>query len=526
MRLALIISLLLVLMFGTHVIAQEGNGFIAFGETVEADLSSQNQWQFEGAAGNVISIGVDSTAFDATLELLDPQGTLLITDQDSGKNNNPLIRDFTLPTTQMYTIVISAADGNSGTYSLTLTASTNIGCEAYDEIMFEAVDLSSALLLESVEQREEFTYRWPSHWLPYISNRSQSSLPARGSLGTAPGTVDLDIFEIVRIPEDQLPPCGMRQVLYEKYDETLGLWGEFYAEHTLGKGFIQLGNYEAAFFHVGDNGHESLFIHLVTDDALINLEAGFGGIDGSSGIYGPGREPEHLWDWVTTLFAIASTISKDEIPPMVEGQTIPTEVTSENPIIFQDDFVNNSADWEESVGNTLNSQVAEGAYRITYVPSSDLTYWVIAPGYSDWSQAPVMNNPYELHFEVFNVYSSSPTYAIAVLFDVTQGYGTFKRLFIRNDGTWQLYRWSGQRELLGEGQLEGGAVNFEDGRVHEVVLRVDETNYTLSVDGEIKISISRIDPINGSIGFGMDSGGALDGLLYAEFDNLKVYSLE
>ncbi|KAB2866606.1 MAG: hypothetical protein F9K46_01965 [Anaerolineae bacterium] len=109
---------------------------------------------------------------------------------------------------------------------------------------------------------------------------------------------------------------------------------------------------------------------------------------------------------------------------------------------------------------------------------------------------------------------------------MTQGYETFKRLFIRNDGTWQLYRWSGRRELLGEGQLEGGAVNFEDGRVHEIALRVDEVGYTLSVDRQVKVSIPSVDPINGSIGFGMDSGGVSDGLLYAEFDNVKVYSLE
>lgn len=68
--------------------------------------------------------------------------------------------------------------------------------------------------------------------------------------------------------------------------------------------------------------------------------------------------------------------------------------------------------------------------------------------------------------------------------------------------------------------------NFEDGRAHEVVLRVDEAHYPLSVDGQIKVRIPRVDPINGSIGFGMDRGGSLDGLLYAGFDNLKVYSLE
>lgn len=325
MKRTMMIGLLCVTMLGTHVMAQEGGGFISYGDTVEGDLQTQNQWQFEGTSGDIISIGVNSAAFDATLELWDAQGNLLTTDLDSGKNNNPFIRDYALSATQTYKIVVSAADGNSGTYSLTLTSSANIGCEAYDQIVFEPIDLSSALLLEGIEQRDEYTYRWPSHWLPYISNRSQSSLPARGSYGTAPGTVDLDIFEIVRIPEDQLPPCGMRQILYEKYDETLGLWGEFYAEHVVGNGFIQLGNYEAAFLHVGD-GHESLFIHLIVEDVLINLEASFGGIDSSSVIIGPGREPEHVWDWETTMFAIASTISKDEIPPMVEGQIILTDV--------------------------------------------------------------------------------------------------------------------------------------------------------------------------------------------------------
>ncbi|KAB2866607.1 MAG: hypothetical protein F9K46_01970 [Anaerolineae bacterium] len=411
MKRALMIGLLCITMLGTHVTAQEGSGFIVYGDTVEGNLPTQSQWQFEGAAGDIVSIGVNSTAFDATLELLDAQGILLTTDLDSGKNNNPIIRDFTLPTTQTYTIAVSAADGKSGAYSLTLTSSVNIGCETYDQMVFEPVDFSSALLLEGIEQRDEYTYRWPSHWLSYYSNRSISSLPARGSLATSPGTIQFPIFEVTQIPEDQLPPCGMRQILYEKYDERLGNWGELYGDHVLGKGFIQLGNYEAAFLHLGDDGHEQLFIHLIVENVLINLEASFGGTDSSSVIIWPGREPEHVWDWETTMFAIASTISKDEIPPMVEGQTIPTDVTSENLIIFQDDFADNSAAWEEAIGDTLNSQIAEGAYRITYIPSLDLTYWVVAPGYSDWSQAPVMSDPYELHFEVFNVYSSNPTYA-------------------------------------------------------------------------------------------------------------------
>jgi hypothetical protein len=522
MRRALIISLLLIPMFGTHVTAQEGNGTISFGETVKADLNTQNQWQFEGAAGNVVSIGVNSMAFDATLELLDPQGTLLITDQDSGKNNNPLIRDFMLPTTQTYTIIVSAADGNSGEYSLTLTSSANIGCEAYDQMVFEPVDFSSAPFMGQIGQFEEFTYRTPIHWTDGDwSNRSLGEYDGR-----LPGTVHFYEF-ILRSTDIELPPCGMRQLLAIEVDNLLGGYDESIAagfDELKQSRFVQLGQHEGALVHIGNppdeyNTNEFAYIYVIVDDALVKLVAEFE-------IYGQYALPIHHWDWITPLLAVASTLSTEETPPMLEGQTIPTSPFPESNILFQDDFSDNAASWEEASDVTLSSLVYDGVYQVRYSPSSDLTYWVIAPGYSDWSQAPVMNNPYELHFEVFNVYSSSPTYAIAVLFDVTQGYETFKRLFIRNDGTWQLYRWSGQRELLGEGKLEGGAVNFEDGRVHEVVLRVDEANYTLSVDGEIKISISRIDPINGSIGFGMDSGGALDGLLYAEFDNLKVYSLE
>ncbi len=522
MKRTMMIGFLCIAMLGTHVAAQEDSGFIAYGDTVEGDLNTQNQWQFEGTSDDIISVGVNSTAFDATLELLDLQGNLLTTDLDSGKNNNPFIRDFMLPATQTYTIMVSAADGNSGSYTLTLTASVNIGCEDYDQMVFEPVDFSAAPYMGQVGQFEEFTYRTPSHWTDGDwSNRSIGE-----NDGRLPGTVHFYEF-ILHSTDIELPPCGMRQLLAIEVDNLLGGYDETIAagiDELKENRFVQLGQHEGAVLHFGNpadeyNNNEFAYIYVIVDDVLVKLVAEFE-------TYGQYLLPIHHWDWITPLLAVASTLSTDEIPPMLEGQTIPTSPFPESSIIFQDDFSDNTADWEETSEATLSSQVYEGVYQIRYIPSSDLTYWVVALGYSNWSLAPVMNHLYELHFEVFNVYSSSPTYAIAVLFDVTQGYGTFKRLFIRNDGTWQLYRWSGQRELLGEGQLEGGAVNFEDGRVHKVVLRIDEANYTLSVDGEIKISISRIDPINGSIGFGMDSGGALDGLLYAEFDNVKVYSLE
>ena len=77
---------------------------VAFG-TLSADKPA-DRWQFNGAAGDRVIIRMDafSAALDPRLALLDPAGTEIASDDDSGEALNAWLYDFTLPTDGTYTI--------------------------------------------------------------------------------------------------------------------------------------------------------------------------------------------------------------------------------------------------------------------------------------------------------------------------------------------------------------------------------------------------------------------------------------
>ncbi len=98
-------------------------GAIAYGESVSSVLvSGPNAHTFEGQAGDVVTITLDSNDFDAYLRLLDSSGNELTTDDDSAGDLNAQIQNFVLPSDGTYTILASGFDDTaSGNYSLTLT---------------------------------------------------------------------------------------------------------------------------------------------------------------------------------------------------------------------------------------------------------------------------------------------------------------------------------------------------------------------------------------------------------------------
>jgi hypothetical protein len=202
-------------------------------------------------------------------------------------------------------------------------------------------------------------------------------------------------------------------------------------------------------------------------------------------------------------------------------------LTDDRPILFRDHFYDNRVGWEESLsGYSVVSVIQNGLYTLDSVMTRDFEYWVIAPGFEDWSLAPVFTEPYEVEFRVLDVQSTSGGYGVAVLFDVQENYEPHKRLFINDDGTWQLYRWSGVLELLAEGTLEGGAIDFADRRSHVITLRVDTEQYTLFVDGKDVLHIPGFDPIRGTVGFGVARGSANTGdRIVIRFDDLIVRGL-
>lgn len=106
------------------------SGTVDFDETTVGELTEQAQtggFTFIGTAGDVITIALDSTAFDPKVQLVAPDGSVIAEDDDSGPDLNALIREYTLPRDGEYTIVVDGFRGAAGNrqllgqFSLTLS---------------------------------------------------------------------------------------------------------------------------------------------------------------------------------------------------------------------------------------------------------------------------------------------------------------------------------------------------------------------------------------------------------------------
>lgn len=91
--------------------------------TVELDDEQVSQFiEFEGSAGDVISVIVDSNeSIDTTLSVTDPSGITLISDDDGGSGYDPEIVRLVLPQSGTYTLTIRAFTlGDAGEAELTI----------------------------------------------------------------------------------------------------------------------------------------------------------------------------------------------------------------------------------------------------------------------------------------------------------------------------------------------------------------------------------------------------------------------
>jgi hypothetical protein len=100
-----------------------GGGPIALGKTQGGTLKPgrSHQWHFEGEAGQIINLTMNSTDFDTFLELRDSQDVILAENDDGQDGTNAAIDLYTLPGDETYSIVargISEAEG--GDYEILL----------------------------------------------------------------------------------------------------------------------------------------------------------------------------------------------------------------------------------------------------------------------------------------------------------------------------------------------------------------------------------------------------------------------
>jgi hypothetical protein len=97
---------------------------IAYGTTSTLDLNSTSSVQslaFDAQAGDVISVVVDS-AIDTTLTITDPEGFVVITDDDGGVGFNPEVARYVVPTSGTYSLLVSSfVPGDAGSIQVTLS---------------------------------------------------------------------------------------------------------------------------------------------------------------------------------------------------------------------------------------------------------------------------------------------------------------------------------------------------------------------------------------------------------------------
>jgi hypothetical protein len=98
---------------------------LSYGSTVTDRVTDAtgDRWTFNGSSGDVVTVAMNSAAFDTYLELYRPDGSRLAYDDDSGPGLNSLINGQALPGSGAYTIVARGYNGGTGDYSLTLSRS-------------------------------------------------------------------------------------------------------------------------------------------------------------------------------------------------------------------------------------------------------------------------------------------------------------------------------------------------------------------------------------------------------------------
>lgn len=96
---------------------------ISYGSTVNQTLGAWvgDEWLFEGAEGDVVTISMVSEEFDTFLDLYDPFLFRVAMDDDGGSGSNSLISSIELPFPGVYTIVARAfGPVEEGDYTLSL----------------------------------------------------------------------------------------------------------------------------------------------------------------------------------------------------------------------------------------------------------------------------------------------------------------------------------------------------------------------------------------------------------------------
>ena len=160
----------------------EEGGNIELGSVVQGDLAidENDVWSFEGQSGIRITIAAErfpadqETLFDPYLELIAPDGSMLVLEDDSGPGKDAVILGLVLPQDGTYTVRVSHSTDNTqpsdGTYQLSI-AENHLpeGCESFASTTV-TTEWYSTIANESLRYRVFLPpcYQYTNFRYPYV----------------------------------------------------------------------------------------------------------------------------------------------------------------------------------------------------------------------------------------------------------------------------------------------------------------------------------------------------------------------
>jgi hypothetical protein len=196
--------------------------------------------------------------------------------------------------------------------------------------------------------------------------------------------------------------------------------------------------------------------------------------------------------------------------------------------LFEETFDNNDADWETAdEPDVVTSNIEYGEYKMSYTPSDPTqNIWLVAPGFTDFSNAPIFEGSYTATVEVTSVNSESGNYFVGMIFQVQEGYDGYLEFLINQDGRWTVSKGDlKEAETLADGELDE-AVDFTDG-THTITVTVSDGEFSFSIDDtEIDQTVEDDSFSEGTVGLVVGTGGEAGDHVSATFDNLVVTAEE
>lgn len=154
-------------------------GRIAYGEQHFSLMSAVGdpEWQFEGRRGDVVSVSVNSLAFDPRITLIAPGVSTIAADDDSGSGLNAFMVTM-LPVDGFYTIEVDSFGGDTGLYSITLDSVTADEIVTYGDTIDGELTLGGQVyLFEGQEGDVIRTSVTSSEFDPRIAVRDSAGSP-------------------------------------------------------------------------------------------------------------------------------------------------------------------------------------------------------------------------------------------------------------------------------------------------------------------------------------------------------------